>query len=126
MPMICVNAVLAFVLNLLVAQCIKQSSAVGYLMFGIVKDICIIVTSSWFLGESLSHQQMFGFTMALTGVASYSLYKQNPDCFQDDHLLSGFSRVFERLFGPASPSAAKQLSPRTMKAAEAEGVSAAK
>merc|ERR1719215_1056182 len=99
LPMIIFNAMLAFSLNVLVAQCIKQLSAVGYLLCGIVKDICIIVTSSWFLGESLAAQQVVGFTLALSCVASYSLYKQNIDCFEDDHLLQGFSRVAERLFG---------------------------
>merc|ERR1719272_2508086 len=90
---------LAFSLNIVVATVIKQLSAVGFLLAGIVKDICIIVTSAWFLGESLSAQQLVGFTLALIGVLSYSMYKQNLDCFEDDHLLQGFSRVAERLFG---------------------------
>merc|ERR1719460_1356096 len=49
-PLILANATLAFGLNVIVAQCIKQLSPVGYLLCGIVKDVCIIVTSSFFLG----------------------------------------------------------------------------
>jgi len=97
LPFILFNACLAFILNLLVAQCIKQLSPVGYLLCGIVKDVAIIVTSSFFLGESLSIQQVCGFCMALSGVACYSLYKQNADCFQEDDILLGFSRVSARL-----------------------------
>merc|ERR1719272_2824828 len=106
--MISINACLAFVLNLVVAQCIKQLSPVGYLLCGIVKDVCIIVSSAWFLGESLSSQQVFGFTLALSGVASYSMYKQHPDCFLDDRLLAGFSRVAERFFGNKMPCPVKR------------------
>lgn len=93
LPFVLFNACLAFGLNVIVAQCIKRLSAVGYLLCGIVKDVCIIVTSSFFLGESLATMQIFGFCLALSGVASYSLYKQNPDCFDDDNLINGFVRV---------------------------------
>merc|ERR1719335_272480 len=69
MPFILGNASLAFGLNVIVAQCIKQLSPVGYLLCGIVKDVCIVVSSSIFLGESLTEQQIVGFTVALSGVA---------------------------------------------------------
>jgi len=96
-PFILLNACLAFGLNVIVAQCIKQLSPVGYLLCGIVKDVCIIVTSSVFLGESLERMQIIGFSIALSGVTAYSLYKQNLDCFDDDSVLSGFARVAQRL-----------------------------
>lgn len=103
LPFILANAVCAFVLNVIVAQCIKQLSPVGYLLCGIVKDVFIIVSSAWFLGESLSTQQVVGFTLALSGVAAYSLYKQHQDCFEEDHLLFGFAKVVRRLLaGPTS------------------------
>jgi hypothetical protein len=98
LPYIVANAALAFNLNLLVALCIKQLSPVGYLLCGIVKDVCIIVSSAYVLGDSLATQQVCGFILALSGVASYSLYKQNSDCFEEDQLLHGFSRVAHRLF----------------------------
>lgn len=109
-PYVLGNAMLAFGLNVIVAQCIKQLSPVGYLLAGIVKDVCIIVTSAWFLGESLSTQQVFGFTIALSGVACYSLYKQNQDCFQDDHIIHGFQRVAQKILElPPTKSAEEQL-----------------
>lgn len=96
-PVLLGNACLAFCLNVTVAQCIKQLSAVGYLLCGIVKDTAIIVTSTWLLGESLTLQQQVGFTMALSGVALYSLYKQNIALFHEDSLVDGFRRVYAKL-----------------------------
>merc|ERR1719327_247246 len=107
LPCLGVNAVMAFILNLLVAQCIKQLSPVGYLLCGIVKDVSIIVSSSWFLGESLALQQVVGFVLALSGVASYSMYKQNQDCFGDDLLLPGFAKVAKRIL--SIPDAIKDV-----------------
>lgn len=93
-PVIVGNTCLAFVLNATVALCIKRLSAVGYLLCGVVKDSCIVITSAVFLGETLSALQVFGFGSSLAGVGLYSLYKQNPECFEEDNLLYGFQRVF--------------------------------
>jgi len=97
-PLAVANMLLAFVLNIAVAQCIKEVSAVGFLLCGIVKDSCIIISSTIFLGESLAETQCVGFSIALTGVVLYSLYKQNADCFEEDRLYQGFGNVFHRLF----------------------------
>mmetsp|Transcript_10427 Transcript_10427/g.23565 ORF Transcript_10427/g.23565 Transcript_10427/m.23565 type:complete len:163 (-) Transcript_10427:152-640(-) len=101
-PYLLGNAAMAFVLNVIVAQCIKQLSAVGYLLCGVVKDICIIVTSAFFLGDSLSYLQVGGFSVALAGIFLYSLYKQNPASFHDDDLVAGFARLWT---GPILKSA---------------------
>jgi len=101
LPMILFSCILAFSLNIVVGQTIKQLSPVGYQMVCIVKNISIIVSSSLFLGESLSAQQVVGMTVALSGVTLYSSYKRNLDCFDDGHLLQGFLRVAKRLFGVA-------------------------
>lgn len=98
-PFLLFNTCLAFILNATVAQCIKQLSAVGFLLCGIVKDICIIATSAWFLGESLSLIQQVGFAIALFNVALYSLYKQNQPLFHDDNVLEGFRRLFGKCAG---------------------------
>jgi drug/metabolite transporter (DMT)-like permease len=110
LPIIAINAFLAFGLNVIVAQCIKQLSPVGYLLCGIVKDVCIIVSSALFLGESLTDQQIVGFSVALSGVAAYSLYKQNLDCFYDDALVPGFRRVLgEFTLGPKTIKSTPRL-----------------
>jgi len=92
-PMILANMSLAVALNVMIAVCIKHFSPVGYLVMGILKDIVIVSTSSIFLGESLTVQQICGFSIALSGVAAYSLYKQNIDFFVEDQLTTGFARV---------------------------------
>lgn len=97
-PIVAGNACLAFVLNVIVAQCIKHLSPIGFLLAGVVKDTVIIMTSTAFLGESLTIQQDVGFCIALTGVGLYSVYKQNIDCFADDRLIPGFRKlVFSEL-----------------------------
>jgi hypothetical protein len=93
-PAILINQLMAFVLNVTVAQCIKQLSAVGYLLAGIVKDICIIATSTWLLGESLTSMQVAGFSLALLFVTLYSIYKRNAESFREDNIVLGFARVF--------------------------------
>jgi len=98
-PILLVSMMLAFVLNVVVAQCIKELSAVGFLLCGIVKDSCIILTSAWLLDESLAGLQRLGVAVALAGVALYSLYKQNMPCFEEDDLVRGFGKVFRRLCG---------------------------
>jgi len=99
LPMMLGNATLAFALNVTVAMCIKYLSPVGYIMMGILKDVFIVSTSAVFLGESLTWQQVGGFTIALSGVAGYSLYRQTIDCFVEDELITGSLRVLRRLRG---------------------------
>lgn len=95
-PVVLGNASMAFILNCTVAQCIKQLSAVGFLLCGVTKDIVIIVSSTWLLGESLAPLQKIGFSLTLIGVTTYSLYKQNAACFEDDSLREGFTKVFKQ------------------------------
>jgi len=102
-PLVLGNMLLAFVLNIVVAQCIRELSAVGFLLCGVVKDNCIVLTSTIFLGEILTHMQRAGFIVALTGVLLYSLYKQNLDCFKDDNVFRGFGNLIQHLlFGGKS------------------------
>lgn len=103
-PVIAINACLAFMLNVVVAQCIKHLSPIGYLLSGIVKDATIVGTSAVLLGESLTSQQVVGFCISLTGVGMYFLYKQNIDLFAHDSLMHGFQGLHSRLLC-AQPSA---------------------
>merc|ERR1719203_1244373 len=72
------NATLAFVLNLLVATVIKEVSAVGFILTGVVKDIVLVVVSSLVFGEVVTRQQAVGFTMVLTGILFWSFMKAMP------------------------------------------------
>eukprot|EP00927_Polykrikos_kofoidii_P030813 TRINITY_DN2651_c0_g1_i3.p1 TRINITY_DN2651_c0_g1~~TRINITY_DN2651_c0_g1_i3.p1 ORF type:complete len:406 (-),score=57.36 TRINITY_DN2651_c0_g1_i3:76-1293(-) len=102
-PVVLGNASTAFILNCTVAQCIKQLSAVGFLVCGITKDIVIIVVSTWLLGESLTPMQKIGFSVTVIGVTTYALYKQNVACFEDDSLRSGFTKLFQQYRSANAP-----------------------
>lgn len=72
------NAFLAFVLNVLVATVIKETSAVGFILTGVVKDIVLVVVSATVFGEVVSRQQAAGFTLVLAGILFWSLMKAMP------------------------------------------------
>jgi len=73
------NATLAFVLNLLVATVIKETSAVGFILTGVVKDIVLVVVSSLVFGETVTGQQAVGFTLVLAGILFWSFMKAMPN-----------------------------------------------
>mmetsp|Transcript_54402 Transcript_54402/g.137406 ORF Transcript_54402/g.137406 Transcript_54402/m.137406 type:complete len:160 (+) Transcript_54402:2-481(+) len=85
------NAVLAFVLNVLVAATIKEVSAVGFILTGVCKDIFLVLFSWAFFAEKVTVQQLFGFAVTLAGVFLWSYLKVAPE--------SGVTRFAERLLG---------------------------
>mmetsp|Transcript_66030 Transcript_66030/g.214791 ORF Transcript_66030/g.214791 Transcript_66030/m.214791 type:complete len:349 (-) Transcript_66030:123-1169(-) len=78
-PYILPNALLAFVLNILVASIIKEISAVGFILAGVCKDIAIVLFSAVFFAETVTGQQGVGFMVALAGVFFWSYLKVSPD-----------------------------------------------
>lgn len=73
------NALVAFSLNVMIATLIKHTSAMGYIIAGVAKDIIIVCSSSFVLHEHLSHQQILGFTFATSGIFFWSVMKAAPD-----------------------------------------------
>jgi len=73
------NALLAFVLNILVAAIIKEVSAVGFILTGVCKDICIVLFSCLFFKEVVTPPQCAGFAVTLAGVFFWSYLKVCPD-----------------------------------------------
>lgn len=73
------NASLAFLLNVIVATMIKETSAVGYILAGVVKDIVLVVISAMFFGEQVTHQQAGCFVLILMGILFWSFSKSMPD-----------------------------------------------
>uniref|UniRef100_A0A7S1M652 Sugar phosphate transporter domain-containing protein n=1 Tax=Alexandrium catenella TaxID=2925 RepID=A0A7S1M652_ALECA len=78
-PLLLVNALVAFVLNVLVATVIKEISAVGFVLAGLTKDIVIVVLSSLIFHETLTFTQWAAFAMTLGGVGLWSMMKVSPD-----------------------------------------------
>ncbi|CAJ1428396.1 unnamed protein product [Effrenium voratum] len=74
-PMILLNALNAFALNLLIATALKRLSAVAFVIIGIVKDSVIVAASSMIFGDHIPGQQQIGFVIIMTGIAFWSHLK---------------------------------------------------
>merc|ERR1719229_1871372 len=74
-PYLIPNACIAFCLNVMIAQVIKETSAVGFIITGVVKDIALVVFSSAVFHDSITRQQWLSFTITLSGVFFWSFMK---------------------------------------------------
>lgn len=81
-PMLAANATLAFGLNVAIALFMKQSSAVGFILAGIVKDAVIVLAGVTILQEPISPLQMVGFVFQLILIWIWSMMKIFPDRFE--------------------------------------------
>jgi len=73
------NALLAYCLNVTIAAVLKNCSAMGFILAGMVKDIVIVVVSSYIFGDTITKSQYTGFTVALGGVTAWSMIKLAPN-----------------------------------------------
>lgn len=94
-PYLAVNALLAFFLNVVIAAFIKHSSAVAFILAGIIKDICIVLASTMIFNERVSALQTLGFSLQLLGIFVYSLMKIFPDAF-DRGIMAGLADLLAR------------------------------
>jgi len=73
------NAMCAFALNVTISTLIKNTSAMTFILCGVVKDILIVVSSAYIFGDSLAHLQVVGFSLTTSGIFFWSLAKLRPD-----------------------------------------------
>lgn len=78
-PYLLPNALCAFSLNVTIAVLIKQTSAMAFILAGVVKDMVIVCASTYIFGDSLARQQIAGFTVASSGIFFWSYCKLRPD-----------------------------------------------
>jgi hypothetical protein len=69
----------AFLLNLIIAVILKQGGAMAFILSGLVKDIVIVVSSSFIYDVPLKNQEIFGFTLSLAGMGYWGLMKALPN-----------------------------------------------
>jgi len=81
-PILAVNASVALALNIVIALFVKNSSAVAFILAGIVKDAMIVFAGTVFFAEIVSGLQVFGFGLQLSAILVYSLMKTYPDKFE--------------------------------------------
>lgn len=87
------NAFLALALNFSALLFIKCSSAVSYVLAGIVKDVMIVGTGVVFMGHEISALQAGGFSMQVSLIFTWSLLKTFPNEFTYG-FIDGFRRIF--------------------------------
>lgn len=73
------NALTAFALNVTVSVVIKQTSAMGFILAGISKDIVIMGAAPLIFSDTLAAQQILGFSAATLGILLWSLIKMQPE-----------------------------------------------
>lgn len=78
------NALLAFCMNVVHALFMKNSSAITFILTGVLlKDILIVLAGSALLGDPISSMQVWGFGMQLVGILMWSLMKASPSLATD-------------------------------------------
>jgi len=91
-PVLSVNACVALALNIIIALFIKNSSAVAFILAGIVKDAMIVCAGTMLFHEIVTALQVFGFGLQLCAIMVYSLMKTYPEEFEDG-IVSGLLAV---------------------------------
>jgi len=86
----CCNAVL---LNIVVASVIKYASGVSFVVCGVVKDVCIVSVAATLFGASISYSQVVGFSIAVCGVATYSIIRSMPSVAKEHGVFATLSSV---------------------------------
>lgn len=78
-PHLAINACMAFVLNVVIALFVKHSSAISFILAGIVKDAGIVLVGGFVLREVISVQQAIGFAVQLGSIVAYTLVRAAPE-----------------------------------------------
>merc|ERR1740138_1453409 len=106
-PYLIPNACMAFCLNVMIAQVIKETSAVGFIITGVVKDIALVVFSSVVFHDSITMKQWLSFSVTLSGVFFWSFMK----VFPDHPVVKHFETMVGIGYGPfpGSPLGKKQV-----------------
>jgi drug/metabolite transporter (DMT)-like permease len=110
-PYIIPNACLAFCLNVCTAKMITETSAMGSIICGVVKNIALVVFSSTVFHDSITQQQRLSFAVTLSGVFFWAFMKVCPD-----HWLV---QLFEKMLGvgygpfPGAPLGKKEAAGET-------------
>lgn len=77
-PYLLPNSCLAFCLNVTVSIVIKECSATGFVLSGLLKDIVVVCMSSMMFGDVITPQQNVGFLLCIMGVFFWSYMKIAP------------------------------------------------
>jgi len=91
-PHLFANACIAFMLNVVIALFVKHSSAIAFILAGIVKDAMIVTVGATFLREVITMIQAVGFGLQLAAILLWSVIKTFPERF-DAGLIAGLTSL---------------------------------
>lgn len=94
LPWVALNSLAAVLLNVLIVGTVSNTSAVVFILGGVVKDIGTIAASMVIFGSPVGSHQILGFGFSLLGILMYKVYKQNVNVFLDKGMIEGFQTVF--------------------------------
>jgi drug/metabolite transporter (DMT)-like permease len=92
--LVAMNCGAAVILNVLIVGAIGHTSAVVFILAGLMKDIGTIIASVTIFGSIVGLNQVLGFALSLLGILMYKAYKQHLDIFLARGFLGGFSATF--------------------------------
>jgi len=99
--LVSLNCLAAVILNVLIVGTISRTSAVVFILAGVVKDIGTIAASVIVFRSVVGWNQIVGFGLSLVGIMMYKAYKQHLDSFVAQGFLGGF-KVALGLQAPAA------------------------
>merc|ERR1719231_284222 len=80
-PILCINMVIAFSLNVLVTTFLKISTGISFIVTGVAKDIIIVTLSAIIFSDPLATQQIVCFSCSMCFICFHSAMKLYPDEF---------------------------------------------
>ncbi|KAM3514698.1 hypothetical protein MY11210_001669 [Beauveria gryllotalpidicola] len=86
-PMLVLNAFVAFLLNVSTVLLIGKTSAVALTMSAILKDILLVFASMVLFGDPVSGQQFIGYSIAMGGLIYYKIDRETMQSLAQDATL---------------------------------------
>lgn len=93
-PLLVGNVLTAFALNICIALLLKNSSPTSFVMTGVFKDMCIVISSCFIFRDPVTHWQLGAFCLQLLGIFTYSIVRTFPKDFKDRGIFEGLYSVY--------------------------------
>lgn len=87
---VAMNSFAAVVLNVLIVGTVSHTSAVVFILGGVLKDIGTIGASMVIFASPVGGHQVMGFGLSLLGILMYKVYKQHLNTFLEKGMIEGF------------------------------------
>jgi len=118
-PVLIVNMLIAFSLNVIVVTFLKISNGVTFTLTGLAKDILIVSSSAFIFHDALSTLQVACFAVSLGLILFYSLMKLYPTEFQESY-TAGLSKIGGNLKAYMTKMPKSELTEKFQEAAKLE------